>query len=183
MPSKKSRATRTKQSTFVKRFRAAANSKALKRILDSPGTRIGTVAIICVMGVGLLVAARRPAPSDETVSTRAADRALAADAAASSSLEPAVDPSPKAEAVTVTGCLEQANDMFRLKDTAGADAPKSRSWKSGFLKKRPAQIDVVDARRRLKLPAHVGERVSVTGVMTNREMQARSLQRVGASCS
>jgi cytoskeletal protein RodZ len=84
--------------------------------------------------------------------------------------------------VTITGCLERDNDTFRLRDTTGADAPKGRSWKSGFLKKGSASIAIVDAANRLKLSNHIGRRVSVTGSLLNREMQARSLQRVGTSC-
>jgi hypothetical protein len=85
--------------------------------------------------------------------------------------------------VTITGCLERADETFRLKDTAGVDAPKSRSWKSGFLKKGSASIEVVDAANRLRLPDHVGRRVSVTGTLVDREMRVRSLQRVAASCT
>jgi hypothetical protein len=84
--------------------------------------------------------------------------------------------------VTITGCLERDSDAFRLKDTAGQNAPKARSWKSGFLKKGSASIDVVDAANRLKLTDHVGERVSVTGVLADREIHVRSLRRVAASC-
>jgi cytoskeletal protein RodZ len=84
--------------------------------------------------------------------------------------------------VTITGCLERDNDTFRLKDATGADAPKGRSWKSGFLKKGSASIQIVDAANRLKLANHIGRRVSVTGSLLNREMRARSLQRVGTSC-
>jgi len=85
--------------------------------------------------------------------------------------------------VTITGCLEQDNDVFKLKDTEGADAPQSRSWKSGFLKKRPATITVVDASHRWKLEKHVGERISVSGSLADREMQLKSLSRVATSCS
>jgi hypothetical protein len=90
---------------------------------------------------------------------------------------------PKPAPVTISGCLERSDETFRLKDTAGADAPKSRSWKSGFLKKGSASIAVVDASHRLKLPDHVGQRVSVTGSLVDREMQVRSLQRIAASCN
>ena len=83
----------------------------------------------------------------------------------------------KPAAVTMTGCLQRDDQTFRLKDTSGEDAPKSRSWKSGFLKKSPASIEVVDASHSLKLPNHIGQRVSVTGVIVDREMQVRSLQR------
>jgi hypothetical protein len=92
-------------------------------------------------------------------------------------------PASTSAAVTVTGCLERADDAFRLKDASGADVPKSRSWKSGFLKRGPASLEVVDASNRLKLSNHVGERVSLTGTLVDREMQARSLQRVTASCT
>jgi len=88
----------------------------------------------------------------------------------------------EATPVTITGCLERDNATFRLKDTAGTEAPKSRSWKKGFLKKGTAPIDVVDSANRLSLSSHVGQRVSVTGVLVDREMTLRSLQRVAASC-
>jgi len=84
--------------------------------------------------------------------------------------------------VTVTGCLEASESGFRLKDTSGADTLKSRSWKTGFLTKRSSSIDVVDAADTLRLPTLVGQRVSATGTLMNREMRARSLQSVSPSC-
>ena len=84
--------------------------------------------------------------------------------------------------VTIAGCLERDDETFRLKDTSGEDAPRSRSWKSAFLKKGAAPVDVVDATKRLKLTNHVGERVSVTGTLSDGEMQIRSLRRITASC-
>jgi hypothetical protein len=87
------------------------------------------------------------------------------------------------DAVTITGCLERDDEKFRLKETTGTDAPKSRSWKSGFLKKSTASIEVVDAANRLQLPNHVGQRVSITGVLLDREIQVHSLQRVASSCA
>jgi len=84
--------------------------------------------------------------------------------------------------VTLAGCLERADDTFRLKDTLGADAPKSRSWKSGFLKKSSASITIVDAPTRLNLANHVGQRVSVTGMLDDGQMRVRSMRRVAASC-
>lgn len=85
--------------------------------------------------------------------------------------------------VTIAGCLAQDGESFRLKDTSGVDAPRSRSWKSGFLKKSPAAVEVVDTSHRLKLTNHVGERVSVTGTIADGEMQVRSLRRVATSCA
>jgi len=109
---------------------------------------------------------------------------LAADATAAKT--PMVESASRVQeqdAVTITGCLERDDEKFRLKETTGTDAPKSRSWKSGFLKKSTASIEVVDAANRLKLPNHVGQRVSITGVLLDREIQVHSLQRVASSCA
>ena len=84
--------------------------------------------------------------------------------------------------MTITGCLERDDETFRLKDTSGADAPRSRSWKSAFLKKGSAPVEVVDASKRLKLTNHIGQRVSVTGTLSDGEMQIRSMRRIAASC-
>jgi hypothetical protein len=84
-------------------------------------------------------------------------------------------------AVTVTGCLERDDDSFRLTDTTGDDAPKARSWKSGFLVKRRASIALVDSER-VSLPPYVGARVAVTGTLENRAMRVVSLQRIGPVC-
>jgi hypothetical protein len=96
--------------------------------------------------------------------------------------EPADKMAVKQAAVTITGCLERDDETFRLKDTDGAAAPKARSWKTGFLKKSSASVAVVDTSHQLRLPALVGQRVSVTGTLVNREMQVRSLTRVAPSC-
>lgn len=84
--------------------------------------------------------------------------------------------------VTVTGCLEEKNDAFRLKDTDGVDAPKSRSWKTLGMTKHASTLTLVDTTKRLKLGSHVGERVSVTGALTDKELQLKSLKSVGPSC-
>ena len=91
--------------------------------------------------------------------------------------------SQTATAVTITGCVANDEETFWLKDTSGADAPKARNWKSGFLKKRPAPIALLDSTHALKLPNYVGQRVAATGTLVNREMRAHSLQRVATSCS
>jgi hypothetical protein len=101
---------------------------------------------------------------------------------------PAPEPKPTAKSeaetspVTISGCLELNDQTFRLKDTSGTDAPKARSWKSGFLMKRAASIRLVDAANALKLPSHVGQRVSASGTLVDGELRARSLQSVAPSC-
>jgi hypothetical protein len=146
------------------------------------------MVVISVVAGAMLIAARAPAPktSAKTASANgAAATKLGADVTlANGSAESAANmPAPKPAAVTMTGCLERHDDTFRLKDTTGVDAPKARSWKSGFLKKGAASIDVVDAAHKLKLTDHVGQRVTVTGVLVEREMQARSLRRLAPSCN
>ena len=103
----------------------------------------------------------------------------------SQSPAPAVEPAPdtKVARVTIEGCLERADNTFRLTDTAGTNAPTSRSWKSGFLKKRPAAIEVRDSVKRVNLASHVGQRVSVTGTLVDRQMRVGSLQPISMSCS
>ena len=85
------------------------------------------------------------------------------------------------DAVMIEGCLEQSGQTFRLKDTSGEGAPRSRSWKSGFLKKRTRPVDVVDWNNRLK--DHVGERVSVSGMFVDGEMRVSTLRRVAVMCN
>ena len=56
------------------------------------------------------------------------------------------------------------------------------SWKSGFLKKRPAEPGVVDRSRKLKLQNHVGHRVAVTGRVQDGGIDAQSMRHLAASC-
>ena len=81
---------------------------------------------------------------------------------------------------TIIGCLEQQGDRFRLTDANGTDAPKSRSWRFGFLKRGPDAIDLVDAGT--TSAAHVGTRVRVSGILEGHRMHVRSLIRVADSC-
>jgi len=87
--------------------------------------------------------------------------------------------------VTITGCLEISTDgdTFRLNDLEGADAPKSRSWRTGFLKKRPAPVTLVEPPDRLTLTSNVGRRVAATGQLASHELKVSSLRVVGSSCN
>ncbi|HYM23206.1 MAG TPA: hypothetical protein VEU08_08360 [Vicinamibacterales bacterium] len=87
--------------------------------------------------------------------------------------------------VTITGCLETTveENEFRLTDTSGADAPKARSWKSGFLKKSAAPVALVDYSDASGLKKLVGRRVVATGVLTSNELRVRSFKPAGASCT
>jgi hypothetical protein len=87
--------------------------------------------------------------------------------------------------VTITGCLEISvnRDEFRLTDTDGADAPRSRSWRTGFLKKRSTPVALVEPPDRRALQTHVGRRVAATGLLTSHDLQVSALRVVGPACN
>jgi hypothetical protein len=91
-------------------------------------------------------------------------------------------PAVASKAVTVTGCIERQENAFRLTEASGAQAPKSRSWKSGFLKKRAADLGVVDVSKKIKLKDHVGHRDALTGTIDNGEFRVQSMRHLAASC-
>lgn len=86
--------------------------------------------------------------------------------------------------VTLTGCLEISvdRDQFRLSDTDGVDAPRSRSWRTGFLKKRPTPVTLVEPPDPRGLQIQVGKRVAATGLLTDRELKVSAVRVVGPSC-
>jgi hypothetical protein len=115
----------------------------------------------------------------EPASAFAETPALASRAFTDTRTTPEAQPE-SAAAVTVTGCLESDGGAFRLTDVSGAGAPTARSWKSGFLRKRTASIDVEDAVGTLSLRNYVGRRISTNGTLIDREMRARTVRAVGA---
>ena len=171
---------------------------------------IVAVAVL-VLAVGILMASRSAAPhSEETFAAEMAESSEAvvaevpkasskktpgrkAAAPVARSSKPAageVKAAPSEEkaastgleTVTISGCLERDDDVYRLKNTEGSNAPKARSWKSGFLKKGSSKLEVIDASNRLRLQNHVGHRVSITGTVYEREMLANSVRHVSDSC-
>lgn len=84
--------------------------------------------------------------------------------------------------VSITGCLETDGERFRLTETDGADAPKSRGWRSGFLKKKSAPVELVALSDPAALRKYVGHRVVATGPLESRSLQVRSFQPSGAMC-
>jgi hypothetical protein len=86
--------------------------------------------------------------------------------------------------VTITGCLEVRldTDEYRLTETQGSDAPKSRNWRTGFMKKRSSPVLLVEPPDSQALRAEVGKRVAATGLLSSRELRVSSLRVVGVSC-
>jgi hypothetical protein len=87
--------------------------------------------------------------------------------------------------VTITGCLEVSTggDEFRLADIEGDSAPKSRSWRTGFFKKRATPVTLIEPPDVPALKSNVGHRVAATGRLDGRDLRVNSLRAVGASCN
>jgi hypothetical protein len=185
--------------------KAAADPKKARVDAKTAPLKAWTLPIAMLMAIvaagGLWFAVRDSSAPPQAAAPAATNPVMAADAgktaatpaASSAPSKPAttasVDaakPQETAPAVTktvsVTGCLQRGDHGFTLKDTEGTDAPKSRSWKSGFLKRSTASIALRDAGNAAHLADHVGQRVSVTGPLTDRDMRVQSLRRVSASC-
>jgi hypothetical protein len=147
---------------------------------------VSLVAVIAVAGLVLAAyqatPAKTPAVPMPPATTEQAQTVKSTMPAKANAHATATATVPTSERVTITGCLEQKNDGFRLKDTDGVDAPKSRNWKTGFLTKHQASVNLLDQRNRMKLGSHVGERVSITGMLTDHDLEVRSMTRVSNSC-
>jgi hypothetical protein len=87
--------------------------------------------------------------------------------------------------VTITGCLEVSTSggEFRLADVEGDSAPKSRSWRTGFFKKRPAPVPLIEPPDVQALKSNVGHRVAATGQLEGRDLRVHSLRAIGSSCN
>ena len=195
--------TRAKKPRRADRFTLAVLAKRFAHVKNVQGftweagaIAIGAVAICVAVGAMLSAAlnpgvptssvadnrSTRPAPAAVRIATTSDTREPIA-ASTTTGKTPARQAAVQQAPVTITGCLEQDDETFRRKNTTGDQAPKARSWKSGFLKKNSASIEVVDASNKAQLPSHVGQRVVVTGMLVDREMQVRSLRRVATSCN
>jgi hypothetical protein len=193
---------RINKGTRAKKPRSSSVKKARKAGAVNP--RAVAIGVACFLGVAMIIgasASSRPsavarvdAPSDyardmaksTTSSKTLADSGIAGTSGHEAEILADADQAsiaPSGPPITITGCLEREDDGFRLKNTSGNDAPKSRSWKSGFLKKGSASVDLVDPPKKLRLSEHVGERVSMTGVLVDRDLQVRSMHRVATSCN
>jgi len=121
---------------------------------------------------------------DEALSKTDFTTDVAASAPISAEPAPASPAAVESAAVTVTGCLESSgnDNRFRLTDTDGIDAPKSRSWRTGFLRKRSTSVALVEPPDPHALQTQVGQRVTATGLLTNRELRVTSLRAIGPRC-
>src|SRR5438552_18334106 len=88
-----------------------------------------------------------------------------------------------AESITLTGCLHADGGKYKLTDLKGTEAPKGRSWKTGWITKSTKDVGVVSTSSGPKLKDHVGHQVTLTGVKNGDNLQARSIKHVATSCS
>ena len=85
-------------------------------------------------------------------------------------------PAVPAGSITLTGCLEADRRKYMLTDLEGAQAPKGRSWKTGFVTKTSKDVEVTPSSS-VKLGNHIGRKVSVVGVRNDdTHLQARSIK-------
>jgi len=208
MPSKKP--VRAKKSRIAKAKTISTRAARSPKIAGEKSTWMAGAIAVAIVGAALmtlLFAARDSSPvaAAATMDAREAGSTTSAEPAKKSAApkttayrppspaeprdvatapedEPAATIGTVSGAVSITGCLQRTDEGFVLKDTDGAAAPKSRSWKSGFLKKSSASLDVSGAASGVRLSDHVGQRVSATGTVIDREMFVQSMRRVAASC-
>ena len=168
---------------YVNRVKRAA--RGMSTAARGMSTRTIWTAVAAVLGAALVIGAATSKTPEDTSAAKSVTTAAAATVAAASSHagDSVATTGEKTPVTTLTGCLAREDTAYKLKDTVGDEAPKARSWKTGFLKKGSASIEIYDTSNRLKLPAHVGERVTVTGELVDREMYVKSLQRVSTSCA
>ena len=97
-----------------------------------------------------------------------------------STVAPAAEAEEPATPVTLAGCVERNGEGFSLKNASGEGAPSSRSWKSGFLRKRSQSVTLIDRGYTHRLATYVGQRVETTGVLADREMRVKTLRVLGS---
>jgi hypothetical protein len=113
-------------------------------------------------------------------SMAAPSAAAAAESPATTLAAASANEEQDATRATISGCLAYDDDAYMLKNTSGEAAPQSRSWKSGFFKKRSSSVELLDEGQRFRLASHVGQRVETAGILIDRELRVRSLRVLGS---
>lgn len=184
------RAARTSAKASMARDRKTATKTWVAGI---DGLSLGIAAAV-IVAAGVLVAAYRPTHPGEVAQIEAVQPASSASPAADVRPAAAMEAKPAEETatatsgtwpapLTITGCLDREGDSYRLTDAAGVGVPKARSWKTGFLKKSPSAVTLANTTRHAWLQDHLGQRISVTGTMVNREVQVGSMRTLSETCS
>lgn len=160
---------------------AAASSASPARTASTPAARVETPKTTApAPAESAWTDASQPAMAPENMLKMISAPAPVANQSASTVSTSASEPEDAAIPVTLAGCVDRNDDGFWLKNASGDGAPSSRSWKSGFLRKRSQNIALVDRGYTHRLATYVGQRVETTGVLADREMRVKSLRVLGS---
>lgn len=160
---------------------AAASPRASARTTSSSPASVEAPKATGPAPAAALEYAPNPASSPETTMKMiSAPAPSVASQSASTASTSASEPEEPATPATIAGCVARNDDGFWLKDASGDGAPKSRSWKSGFLRKKSLTVALVDRGYTHRLATYVGQRVETTGLMVDREMRVKSLRVLGS---
>jgi hypothetical protein len=86
--------------------------------------------------------------------------------------------------VSMTGCLRADGGKYMLTHLQGDQAPRARSWKTGFIVKTTKNVVVSAPKNGVKLQDHIGRQVTIVGMSDgDTHLTARSIKRIAASCS
>jgi hypothetical protein len=124
--------------------------------------------------------ASKPEASPDATMKMISAPAPVASQSASTVSTPVAEAEEPALPVTLAGCVERNGEGFSLKNASGEGAPSSRSWKSGFLRKRSQSVALIDRGYTHRLATYVGQRVETTGVLADREMRVKTLRVLGS---
>jgi hypothetical protein len=135
------------------------------------------IAIVAAMSNRSTTAKRESGPS-KTIQASGSYEPLAV-----ASKPSRTDAKPVADS-TYVGCLRSEEDGRKLvlTEVGGRDVPQSRNWKTMFVTKRAAKLEVRPAGT-LALRQHVGQTVQVSGRRVDDRLAARSVKVVGTTCS
>ena len=179
----------------------AADAPVAAETTETPVVLTADVASAPVIAAPVLTARAAKAPAEANVSPAAATIKPTVVARPTETVKPPVEvapaplphaqslasaepqpvvTAPAADTVTISGCLDFDGKSAWLKNTSGVDTPRTRSWRSGFLKKSAPRIALVDGPASVQV--YDGRQVSVTGVLVDREMHVTSLKPMADDC-
>lgn len=160
---------------------AAASSPSPSRTVPTAPVRVeAPKAAATAPAEAAWADAPQPATAPESTLKMISAPAPVSNQSASTVSTSASEPEDPATPVTLAGCVDRNDDGFWLKNASGEGAPSSRSWKSGFLRKRSQNIALIDRGYTHRLATYVGQRVETTGVLADREMRVKTLRVLGS---
>jgi hypothetical protein len=194
MTTKRRSKTKTVKHVGSAHGREAAPAGSAKTRESSPDTMAGigllTATVVAMLVLIAIVAAmsnRSTTPKRESVASKPIQASASYEplAVAVASKKPSsTDAKPAAADSTYVGCLRSEGDGQKLvlTEVGGKDVPQSRNWKTMFVTKKSAKLEVRPAGT-LALRQHVGQTVQVSGRRVDDRIAARSVKVVGATCS